>query len=1040
MLFAHSLPNIDEARAAVLAANDWDEARCVPALLKTLAIPDIRLRAIAERAAHLIKKVRDTRLHKNGLDAFLGEYNLSSAEGITLMCLAEALLRIPDAKTVDKLIHDKLAMADWAKHSAKSHSWLVNATTWCLLLTGKLLHKEIEEQSLQHSLRQFLQRSSAPIIRRSIKQAMGLLGHEFVMGETIAHALKRSQNLSKRGYCFSYDMLGEAACTKQDAERYLQSYYAVIEAVGKQPPGSMPASVSIKLSALHPRYEFKQYADVLPYLSAVLTDLAIRAQAHQVCLTIDAEEAERLDLSLDVIEQVFSHPKLRGWEGFGIAVQAYQKSAPFVIDWLINLARRCSKRIRIRLVKGAYWDFEIKNAQVKGLLTYPVFTRKVSTDVSYLACVVKLLNHPEAVYPEFATHNAYTVATILELAGSHRDFEFQCLHGMGYALYDQLLQEINLRCRVYAPIGGHKDLLSYLIRRLLENGANTSFVKLILDPNVPIESMITNPVSQLRQYAELAHPKIPLPIALYGTQRKNSLGIDLARRHHVLKLDQAIEAVFKKTYHSAPIIEGQLCDGLQNEVYGPYQQSLVGHIVLANEEQLEQALASVHTGTTAWNQVSLVERAHCLKQAAELLEQRMPEFIALLIREGGKTTADALSEVREAIDFCRYYAQQAILTLSTQILPGPTGESNQLSFHGRGVVACISPWNFPLAIFMGQITAALVAGNTVIAKPASQTTLIAASAVRLLYEAGIPYTALVLLPSSGRVLGSTLIQDARVKGVVFTGSSETARAMNQMLAQRLGPIIPFIAETGGQNAMIVDSSALLEQAVADILVSAFSSAGQRCSALRVVFVQEEIAETLITLLCGAMAQLRLGDPGLLSTDMGPVIDAEAKRMLQAHVDKMQKEACLLYQLPLPETCFSDSNYFAPCLFELERLDQLTHEVFGPILHLIRYRASDLDELISAINAMGYGLTLGVQSRIATTIERIMHAAHVGNQYVNRSMIGAVVGTQPFGGEGLSGTGPKAGGPYYLIRLCVERCLSINTTASGGNTALLTLED
>lgn len=1045
MLFSPVSENKTPLRAAIAKAYYADETAVVHQLIEAAALPNDVTLNIARIARGLVEQIRSKRLSKGGLDAFLYEYDLSSQEGIALMCLAEALLRIPDSSTIDALLEDKISHADWASHLGQSSSFFVNASSWGLLLTGKLL-KSDEEGGLNGLLRRFIGRTSAPIIRKAVKQAMQLLGRQFVMGQTIAEALKRAKDHEARGYRFSYDMLGEAARTEKDAERYFQAYQTAIDAIGKVALGKSlndAPGISIKLSALHPRYEFAKESTVVPFLTERLLRLALQAKENNISLTVDAEEADRLDISLDIIGAVFCDPALAGWEGFGLAVQSYQKRAPFVLDWLIDLSQQQGKRWMVRLIKGAYWDTEIKNAQIRGLKGYPVFTRKSSTDVSFVACAKKLLAHSKEIYPQFATHNAYTLATVLQLAGKNRDFEFQCLHGMGYTLYDHIVgaENLNIPCRVYAPVGGHEDLLAYLVRRLLENGANTSFVNRIVDPSVPIEEMLIDPVNKMKQVSSIPHPKIPLPVNIYGEGRKNSMGIDFSDTESWQVLSQQIEEASKKYEVAGPIIDGQLEEGeKKRSVVNPAAtQQIIGEVSLANLAQLEKALNSADTIAHRWANTPVEERAACLERAADLFEQRTAEFMALAVREGGKTLPDAIAEVREAIDFCRYYAMRARLDLVSQLLPGPTGEENWLSFQGRGVIACISPWNFPLAIFIGQVTAALVAGNAVIAKPAGQTPLIAAAAIRLLHEAGIPGQVLHLIPASGAVIGPKLTLDPRIKGIVFTGSTETAREINQGLASRSGGILPFIAETGGQNAMIVDSSALIEQVVADALNSAFGSAGQRCSALRVLFVQNEIADKLIEMLCGAMAELQLGNPATLFTDIGPVIDQGAKKTLQEHVERMKEEATLLYQVAMPDGV-DETNFFPPTLFQLNSLDQLKREVFGPILHVIRYAANDRDAVIASINHTGYGLTLGIQSRIQNTVNTITRNVQVGNQYVNRTMIGAVVGVQPFGGEGLSGTGPKAGGPYYLPRLCVERSLSINTTAAGGNASLLCLEE
>lgn len=997
---------MNKYRKNILDAYRMDETQCINELLEQAVLSPDMLNHIEANAKWLIEEVRRQRLHQGGLDAFLYQYDLSSDEGIALMCLAEAMLRIPDSETVDKLIQDKITSVDWAVHQGKSESFFVNATTWGLMLTGKIM-APAESSGFGKILKKIITRTSEPIIRQAVKQAMKILGEQFVMGRTIQEAMKRAKSYEKRGYRYSYDMLGEAARTAEDAERYLNAYQEAIKAIGGTNQG---AGISIKLSALHPRYEFAKRERVLKELVPRVKALAFQAKDARIGFTIDAEEAERLDISLDVIEAVFSDPLLEGWEGFGVVIQAYQKRAIPVIDWAIALARQYKRRLAVRLVKGAYWDSEIKISQTQGLEGYPVFTRKLATDVSYLACAKKILSATDALYPQFATHNAYSVAAIVEMAAGYRDFEFQCLHGMGYTLYDKIVEgHWKIPCRVYAPVGDHEDLLAYLVRRLLENGANTSFVNRIIDEKIPLQHLVTNPIEELRN-KPFPHPRIPLPKDLFGNVRPNSRGLDLTNTVVVEALLADMQPVFTADWNTLS----------QN-----------------TSEEVEAALASAHQASDTWANTPVAERAAILERAAKLLDEQRPLLMAMLIREGGKTIPDALSEVREAIDYCYYYASQAKIQLEKpQILVGPTGESNQFEFHGRGVIACISPWNFPLAIFMGQILAALAAGNTVIAKPAQQTPRIALEAVRLLHEAGIPRDVLHCVVGEGRRIGGQLVEDIRVQGYLFTGSTETARGINQTLAHRAGPIVPFIAETGGQNAMIVDSSALPEQVVVDVITSAFGSAGQRCSCLRVLFIQEDVAPKMIKMLQGAMAELQLGDPSLLSTDIGPVIDENAKTMLEQHKARMLEEnQVLLYEVP-----FSKPSFFAPCLFEIDSLSRLPQEIFGPILHVIRYPADQLEQVIEQINHTGYGLTLGIQSRIQETISFIQKRVKVGNIYVNRNMIGAVVGVQPFGGEGLSGTGPKAGGPEYLKRLCVERTVCINTTAVGGNASLLSLED
>jgi RHH-type proline utilization regulon transcriptional repressor/proline dehydrogenase/delta 1-pyrroline-5-carboxylate dehydrogenase len=1035
-------------RDAITSAYRMDETTCIDSLLKEAIIsPEIKQR-ITMTATQLALGIQKNRKKRGALDAFLHEYDLSSEEGIALMCLAEALLRIPDTYTTDRLISDKISTASWEKHLKNSDSVLVNAATWSLLLTGKILKPALDtHKTLTATLKRLFSRTSSTVIRPIILQAMKAIGKQFVMGRTISEALERAKEAESRGYCYSYDMLGEAAHTQEDADNYFKSYQEAIIQIGQSSVNSNPANnpgISIKLSALHPRYGFAKRERVINELTPRLLSLVKAAKKQNIGLTVDAEEADRLELSLDIIEAIFSDPDLKGWEGFGLAVQAYQKRAPFVINWLADLSKRYQRRLNVRLIKGAYWDTEIKQSQLLGLKNYPVFTRKNSTDVSFIACAKKLLAHPEYFYPQFGTHNAYSAAVILELRQHYPTipFEFQCLHGMGESLYDQIVgkDHFDIPCRIYAPVGSHQDLLGYLVRRLLENGANTSFINLVANENIPIEKIIADPVERIANLSEKPHPSIPLPKGIYGKERQNSAGIDLSDMHTLTHLKSEIDHASKKKWESSPKIAGK------SVTHSPAQTILspnntnqsIGFVRESTADDVNNALTKASQYSRAWANVPIEERSQCLERAADLFEKNCASLIFLLCKEGGKQLVDCIGEIRETVDFCRYYAQRARKDLNPQILPGPTGEFNQLSLHPRGIFVCISPWNFPLAIFTGQIVAALVTGNLVIAKPAEQTPLIAAEAVRLLHEAGIPGSVLQLLPGRGEIIGAHLVSDPRVAGVMFTGSTETAKLIQQTLANRTGPIVPLIAETGGQNAMIVDSSALPEQVVADVLSSAFNSAGQRCSALRVLFIQEDAAPRLLNMLTGAMAELSIGDPSLLSTDIGPVIDQNALNMLRNHFMKMQKEAKLLYQVPMRSA--NEGYFFAPCAFELNDLSILQREIFGPILHVIRYPAKELDKVLDAILNTGYGLTLGIHSRIDSTASYITNRVAVGNVYVNRNMIGAVVGTQPFGGERLSGTGPKAGGPYYLPRLCVERALSINTTAAGGNATLVSLHE
>jgi RHH-type proline utilization regulon transcriptional repressor/proline dehydrogenase/delta 1-pyrroline-5-carboxylate dehydrogenase len=1042
MISNQSITKPNALREAIISAYRMDETTAVNRLIEQATLPTDALERINHTAHKLVNGTRESRKKLGGLDAFLKKYDLSSEEGIALMCLAEALLRIPDNATIDRLISDKISSAEWAEHLDKNNSLFVNAATWSLMLTGKIYAPTFNNQkTLGASLKRLMSRTGGLVIRPIVQQGMKIIGKQFVMGTQIKEALERAKKHEAVGYRYSYDMLGEAARTIEDAEIYFKSYQTAIEAIGKASQGLDPIhgpGISVKLSALHPRYEFAKHERVMNELVPRLLMLAKEAKAQNIGFTIDAEEADRLDLSLDVIEAVFSNPDLNGWEGFGLAVQSYQKRAPFVIDWLADLSKRCGRRLMVRLIKGAYWDAEIKLSQMLGLESYPVFTRKSSTDVSYIACAKKILAHPDCFYPQFGTHNAYSVAVILELMGDRKDFEFQCLHGMGAPLYDQIVNK-DVACRIYAPVGSHKDLLGYLVRRLLENGANSSFINRIADETQSVENIVADPVVRTANLAHKPHPHISLPKNLYQPERKNSQGMDLSNPGVIAALKNTMDSYSGLMFESGPIIDGKLATQTTAQpVVSPSNITyVVGHVHEASIENVEAALSSASSALKTWADQSADERAACLERAADLFEKEMPKLMMLLSKEGGKHLNDCISEIRETVDFCRYYAAQAREDLMPIVLNGPTGEFNQLSLHPRGILICISPWNFPLAIFAGQVVAALVTGNAVIAKPAEQTPLIAAEAVRILHAAGIPSNVLHLLPGRGEIVGARLVADPRIAGVMFTGSTETAKLIQQTLSHREGPIVPFIAETGGLNTMIVDSSALPEQVVADVLYSAFNSAGQRCSALRVLFVQDDVAPRLLEMLKGAMAELSIGDPGLLETDIGPVIDQESLSMLQKHAAIMTQEAKLIYQVPMN---IVKGHFFAPAVFELKSLDMLQREVFGPILHVIQYAAKDLNKVLEAIIKTGYGLTLGIHSRIDATIQYIQERMPVGNIYVNRNIIGAVVGVQPFGGEGLSGTGPKAGGPHYLPRLCVERSISINTTAAGGNATLVSLHE
>ena len=1008
---------------------------------------------IATQATSLIAQVRASDSAVHMVDALLLEYSLDTQEGILLMCLAEALMRVPDDATAEALISDRLGVADWKKHLKSSDSVLVNSATWGLMLTGRVvtLDNSIDGRP-GPVINRLVKRLGEPVIRQAMNRAMGIMGKHFVLGRTIKEAFKNGRKNLKSGYTYSFDMLGEAALTREDAERYRQDYLQAIRFVGAQNQAAGVAgveqpSVSIKLSALHPRYEVGQRKRVMSELADAVMSLLVEAREQQVGITIDAEEMDRLELSLELFEQLYRDERVRGWGNFGLVVQAYSKRALPVLVWLAALAREQGDRIPIRLVKGAYWDSEIKLCQKAGLAEYPVFTRKESTDLSYLVCARFLFSDAAHghLYPQFATHNAHTVASI-QLCATHSDFEFQRLHGMGDALYNVVLEQTVSQgksnpIRIYAPVGAHKDLLPYLVRRLLENGANSSFVHRLVDARTPIEDLVQHPVETLMKRTSLRNALIPLPEDIYGDVRKNSKGVNIDIDSQWVPFKQGIDQFMSETWQGGLIVNGETPDDREPApILSPYNhREQVGSVRWAEEADVTRAIDSAQQAFEGWRRTPAETRAAALDTMADLMEGDLELFTALCHREAGKIIQDGIDEVREAVDFCRYYADQARQNFaSPMVMPGPTGESNELYLEGRGVFACISPWNFPLAIFIGQISAALVAGNTVVAKPAEQTTLIASHAIRLFHKAGIPTDVLHLLPGVGPVIGQAITGDKRIAGVAFTGSTGTAQRIHQTLASKPGPIVPLIAETGGQNAMIVDSTALPEQVIKDVVHSAFTSAGQRCSALRVLYVQQDIADNLLTLLQGAMQELTLGDASLHETDIGPVIDNTAREKLQAHIDDMRANAELIYETPMPEDC-AYGTFIAPIAFRIQHLSQLDEEHFGPILHVITYKASELDDVIAQINDSGYGLTLGIHTRNETTARYIDERVRVGNVYINRDQIGAVVGVQPFGGQGLSGTGPKAGGPRYLFRFATERTRTINTTAVGGNATLLSLE-
>ncbi|MGE5517308.1 MAG: bifunctional proline dehydrogenase/L-glutamate gamma-semialdehyde dehydrogenase PutA [Bacteroidota bacterium] len=1012
------------ARAALRSVVRQDEAAVTAQLLVAARFSPDQAARVGAQAERLVEGAR-RRKSAGDLDAYLREFSLSTQEGVVLMCLAEALLRIPDADTADRLIRDKVASADWASHLGRSESLFVNASTWALMLTGRLMRPEGEPMGVFRTL---LFRAGEPLVREALIQAVRIMGRQFVMGRTIAEALARAQP----PYGYSFDMLGEAARTAEDAERYFHAYADAIAAIGA---GGRGNGISIKLSALHPRYEFAQHDRVMVELVPRLAELCRLAREVDIGLTIDAEEADRLELSLDVLAVTAADSALRGWDGLGVAVQAYQKRARPLLGWLAELARGQRRRLAVRLVKGAYWDSEIKRAQERGLDRYPVFTRKAATDVSYLACVRDLLAAPDAFYPAFATHNAHTVAAVLELAGERRDWEFQRLHGMGAALYDQLVADY--ACRVYAPVGSHEDLLPYLVRRLLENGANTSFVNRLADETVPAARVAADPVAALTALGDRPNTRLPSPPDLFAPERRNSRGWDLSDPDVVAELQHAMAPAEADSHSAAPLIGGgEIIAGPFRSVLCPAdQRRQVGKVFEAAPDDVRRAVNLAVDAQPEWDRRGGDARAAVLEQAADLLEADAAGVLALLIHEAGKTVADAVAELREAVDYLRYYAAQARAKFSGATeLPGVTGERNLLELHGRGVFACISPWNFPLAIFVGQVAAALAAGNAVVAKPAEQTPLVAFRAVALLHRAGVPGAVLALLPGDGRV-GQALVSAPGIAGVAFTGSTEVAQLIARVLAAKDGPIVPLIAETGGINAMIVDSSALPEQVVADVVASAFGSAGQRCSALRLLFVQDDVADKVLGMLAGAVRELAVGDPADLATDVGPVIDRAALEALERHRVRLDAAGKLVVRATLPEAA-GHGSFFAPCVYELERAEWLEREVFGPCLHVVRFGADRLDGVLEWVRGSGYGLTLGIHSRIDAFVQRIRAAANVGNIYVNRSQIGAVVGSQPFGGEGMSGTGPKAGGPHTLFRFACERTLTINLSAVGGNAALL----
>jgi RHH-type transcriptional regulator, proline utilization regulon repressor / proline dehydrogenase / delta 1-pyrroline-5-carboxylate dehydrogenase len=1033
---AHELTTL---RARLRAATLRPEADASGEALADLSTVQLALARASARAARWVEIARADKRSRPLVDRMLEQFPLDSAQGRALMSLAEALLRTPDPKRADQLIAERLAAVRAA--GVPGDTDLLLRTGFTLLgAAGRLLPDVVGELSGEFTASQLTKPLVAPVVRVALRQSMQLLGHAFIVGETIDEALAHSRSDPQLALC-SFDVLGEGARTEADAQRYYASYAHAIEALGRQAPGATHArsGISVKLSALEPRYTLLQAARVHERLAPRMLELARSAARAGIGFSIDAEEADRLDLSLDIVESLARDAATREWDGLGLAVQAYGRRAPLVLEWVAQLAREGGRRMSVRLVKGAYWDSEIKRAQERGLASFPVYTSKAATDASYLECVQHLFAARDRVYSQFATHNAYTVAAVLELAPAGAQYEFQRLHGMGEALYAAARAEVPelAPVRVYAPVGTHEDLLPYLVRRLLENGANSSFVHQFMNPQIPVEQVVRDPIVSLVVESSQP-PRVREPQALFGAERANSAGEDFGDPAALAALAAEVRAHALERHAGGPILSGRVVDDVSVPVTSPADtREIVGRTRDAGAAEIRFGMAAAAAAQPDWDATPAAARAACLEQAARLLEQRRGEFLSLLVREAGKTLPDAVAELREAVDFCRYYAARGRESFGAPLeLPGPTGERNTLSLHGRGVFVCISPWNFPLAIFTGQITAALMAGNAVVAKPAPATPLIAHAMTRLLHEAGVPAPVLQLTPADGPPFGEVALTHPALAGVAFTGSTATASAINRTLAQREGPLVPLIAETGGVNAMVVDATALPEQVVDDAVISAFTSAGQRCSALRVLYLQEEIAERVIAMLIGAMRELRIGPPAELSTDVGPVITEAARARLARHAERMRREAKLLYACELAPQLAAVGHFFPPQLFELRSLDQLQSEEFGPILHVARYRSGELPQVLAAIRATGYGLTLGVHSRLESVAQHVFSSLPVGNTYVNRNMIGAVVGVQPFGGQGLSGTGPKAGGPHYLLRFANERTLTINTAAIGGNVELL----
>lgn len=1043
MLFNYSVETCSVIRQKIRNFYREDENKVLDIIIPQ-AETGVKVRSRTwERARQLIVEIRKVQAGKGGVDALLQEFAISSEEGVVLMCLAEALLRVPDKTTADELIRDKLSGGDWISHIGHSDSMFVNASSWGLLFTGKLVNYRKENQKNQYGImKKVIGRLGEPVIRKAVKQSMELMGSQFVMGINISKALKRAKPMESKGYTYSYDMLGEAARTMADADRYFDSYLNAIEAIGVAAKGKGPINspgISIKLSAIHPRYEFTHKERVMSELVPRLKALALAAKKYDIGFTVDAEEADRLDISLDVIESVFSDPDLGEWTGFGMAVQAYQKRAIYLIDWIRQLTKTTERKMMVRLVKGAYWDSEIKISQAEGFDDFPVFTRKASSDVSYQACAKKLLEYRDTIFPQFASHNAYTVSTILEMNAEtrhyiesnkqHQGFEFQRLHGMGESLFDQVVNNEKIPCRVYAPVGAHVDLLAYLVRRLLENGANSSFVNNIIDENIPVELLLSDPLETVMLWQDKSNSHIAKPIKLYGQTRINSRGVDLTDMNRVTPLKINLDNWVDNRNLASSSLKGG--DNVLNVINPANNAEILAYLKKDDAESMLDKLQQSQQAFASWSGLNVTKRAEILNKAADLLETHMDELIAICIKEAGKTAQDSVAEVREAVDFCRYYAINAEKLMAEQ------------SLKSLGVVLCISPWNFPLAIFLGQVSAAIVCGNTVMAKPAEQTSLVAIRAIELMTECGLPKGVVSIIKARGSQVGQVIVPDERIKAVMFTGSTEVGNWIAKTLAERGGEPIPLIAETGGQNCMIVDSTALPEQVVDDVIASGFQSAGQRCSALRVLFLQDGIADKVIEMICGAMQELQVGDPGFLSTDVGPVIDKKALTSLWEHAEQMKDKGTLLHICKMDESLVKQGTFFAPRLYEISDLSVLEKEVFGPCVHVIRFKANELENVMTQIVNTKFGLTMGIHSRIGEKCAYLAERSVAGNVYVNRNMIGAIVGVQPFGGRGLSGTGPKAGGPHYLTRLVksanvrsivplTEQQLAEKSRLAGGN--------